>query len=192
MSTQIGNASMRRNEQGFTLLEILVTLSIMGVLFVVATASWRSATESRRVTSASNQLAADMRLAHTSATNQLTDWRLVYDDNGDPVTCGTVTADYCLVKVNAAGSPIKRSPRSLPDGTKIIGTNVNPLSSIFAGLFPGSNRALEFNTNGSAEAVGGFDSSVEPDPTIKVGPSGGGTPQKVSVKPATSRVKNAG
>ncbi len=136
------NPYFRIDERGFTLPEVLITIVIMGILFAIATASWQNTIESRRATSAANQVAADMRLAHTSATNQLSDWQIVYDDTGDPITCGTATADYCLIKLDAGGNSIQRLPRTLPDGTKILGTNLNLVPTL-AALFPGSNRALD-------------------------------------------------
>ena len=81
-----------------------------------------------RVEAAADQLAADMRLAHTSATQQLTDWRVVLMHDGAPLAACS-EADYCLVKLKSAydagdgppaldpGSPLK--PRELPAGTKI-------------------------------------------------------------------------
>src|SRR5215218_9103079 len=45
----------------------------MGIVFAIASSSWFGAIESRRVDSATNQLVADLRLAHTQAKNRLTD-----------------------------------------------------------------------------------------------------------------------
>ena len=43
----------------------------MGIVFAIASSTWFDAAESRGVDSAANQLAADLRLAHTKATNKL-------------------------------------------------------------------------------------------------------------------------
>ncbi len=176
------------NERGFTLPEVLITIVVMGILFAIATASWQNVVESRRATSAANQIAADMRLAHTSATNQLSDWQMIYDNAGDPITCGTATADYCLVKLDAGGNPIQSLPRTLPDGTKILGTNLNLVLTLDA-LFPGSNTAFAFDTDGSAEAVNGFAASgVEPNPTVRIGADDGDPIHRISMTTATSRI----
>ena len=68
---------LRKDKQGFTLPEVLTTIAILGILVTIAVIIWLGILEQRRVDAAANQLAADMRLAHTSATNQLTDWRVV-------------------------------------------------------------------------------------------------------------------
>src|SRR5215217_5322234 len=73
--------SLRRglwqHEHGFTMTEVLITIVIMGIVFAIATSTWFRVVESRRVDSATNQLAADLRLAHTSATNRLENWQVI-------------------------------------------------------------------------------------------------------------------
>jgi prepilin-type N-terminal cleavage/methylation domain-containing protein len=59
------------DERGFTLVEVLVTIISMGVVLAIALPVFFDVMEGRRVDSATNQLAADLRLAHTRATNRL-------------------------------------------------------------------------------------------------------------------------
>jgi prepilin-type N-terminal cleavage/methylation domain-containing protein len=61
------------DERGFTLFEVIATIIIMGIVFAIASSTWFKVAESRRVDSATNQVVADLRLAHTQATNRLTD-----------------------------------------------------------------------------------------------------------------------
>ncbi len=61
-----------QSERGFTLIEVMITIIVMGVLAAIAMSSWFGVVESRRVDSAANRVAADMRQAHSSATNRLT------------------------------------------------------------------------------------------------------------------------
>ena len=65
------------DERGFTLAELLITIVIMGIVFAIASSSWFKAVESRRVDSGTHQVAADLRLAHTQATNRLTDYSFI-------------------------------------------------------------------------------------------------------------------
>src|SRR5919112_1207884 len=60
------------DERGLTLVEVLVTIIMMGIVFAIASSTWFKVAESRRVDSATNQVVADLRLAHTQATNRLT------------------------------------------------------------------------------------------------------------------------
>ncbi len=93
-----------KNERGFTLGEVLITIVIMGIVFAIASSTWQGTIESRQVDSATNQLAADLRLAHTQATNRLVKYQVVLT-NG--------SSGY---QVGPAGS---LKTRTLPDDVKI-------------------------------------------------------------------------
>jgi prepilin-type N-terminal cleavage/methylation domain-containing protein len=67
----------RGDQRGYTLPEVLIVIAIVGILIAIAIIIWLGILERRRVDAAANQLATDLRLANTSATNQLTDWRVV-------------------------------------------------------------------------------------------------------------------
>lgn len=109
----------------------MVTILVMGILTAIGVVSWLSLLEERRVESAANQVAADLRLAHSRATNQLTDWRIVFvgsnpGESVNTVNCGGTQADYCMVKlkeVYETGSPapvvVQTIVRDLPEGTII-------------------------------------------------------------------------
>jgi prepilin-type N-terminal cleavage/methylation domain-containing protein len=92
-------------ERGFTLPEVLIVIVLMGILFAIASSSWFGVVESRRVDSATNQMVSDLRSAHTSATNRLSNWRVEID---------TGTPNY---RIGPSGGAL--SPRSLPEGTKL-------------------------------------------------------------------------
>ena len=77
-----------RDERGFTLVEVLITIILMGILFAIASSMLFGVVESRRVDSATNQLAADLRLAHTRATNRLEKWQVVLDGDSSTYTIG--------------------------------------------------------------------------------------------------------
>ncbi len=89
------HAGTWRDERGFTLPELLTTIAILAILIVIAVIILLGIWERRRVNAAVNQLAADMRLAHTSAANQLTDWRVVLVPNRGQ----NDKPDYYLVKL---------------------------------------------------------------------------------------------
>src|SRR5215203_3381754 len=62
------------DEHGFTLIELLVTIVIMGFLFsIVAISAWGGWMDGFQVNSATNQLVADLRQAHSKAMNRLAD-----------------------------------------------------------------------------------------------------------------------
>ena len=90
--------------------EVMITIIILGILAGIAIPSWFGIVESRAVDSATNQLTADIRLAHTSATNRLTDWAIVTNPASFATaasltfTGGAPTGrDYYLVQIPSSG-----------------------------------------------------------------------------------------
>lgn len=177
-----------RDEQGFTMTEVLIVVVLIGIVVGIASASWFGLVESRRVTSATNQLVADLRLSHSSASNQLVKWHLAYMVNGNTFGCGSVSdADYCLLRVD--GSTVTPTPRRLPDDTRILSTNVDTTPPLNLLTY---DRAIEFGADGSARALGTLGIPVilsTGDPCIRVGADDGSPSHIVQVNTGTSRVQ---
>jgi prepilin-type N-terminal cleavage/methylation domain-containing protein len=141
------------DERGFSLIELTIVIILMGIVFAIASSSWFGAAESRRVDSAANQLAADLRLAHTKATNQLvqqtvtvplTDGSSQYTVTGegmrdlddDDEHLVTVDGSHTIVfepngeaQFVSGGNPITVIGNSAPDGAPSHTIDVNPLTS---------------------------------------------------------------
>lgn len=185
---------IRRDEQGFTLPEVLTTIAILGILIAIAIIIWLGLLEQSRVDAATNQLVADLRLANTRATNQLTDWRVVLnpektDESGDP--------DYYMVKLaqpydpDIAGNPSPAvasgtppRPRHFPANVKIVNIRGNLDSGdwIVPPSTANTTRTMEFNSDGTMR----FYQAVSGSTCVTVD----GDPQnRVTVLAATSRVK---
>jgi prepilin-type N-terminal cleavage/methylation domain-containing protein len=188
---RLRNAIIGRDERGFTLPEVLTVVAIMGILLAIAVIIWLRMLEQRRVDAATNQLVADLRLAHTNATNQLTDWRVVLvpeiaDESDGP--------DYYLVKLAtpyptvppSAPVVIESTPRTFSGNVKIVNI-AGPLDSGAGGwaVAPsvvGQTRTLEFNTDGGMKFYGAVSGST--CVTIDNNPE-----NRLIVTAATSRVK---
>jgi Tfp pilus assembly protein FimT len=178
-----------------------MTIVIMGILLSIATSSWFGIVESRRVDSATNQLAADMRLAHSSATNRLAPAKIVFNRTGAAVTCGSSQADYCLVQPTSSGT-VKNISRYLPDSdypndpadppkrlVKLVSQSIPVDAS-------GTTSTIQFNSNGSAETLGSAVTNpvitvrVESDSASATCAASHAKPcHDVALTPATSRVK---
>jgi type IV fimbrial biogenesis protein FimT len=135
-----------RSEQGFTLPELIIVIVLMGIVLAIASSSWFEAVESRRVTSATNQVVADMRLAHTSATNRLGTAKIIFSNQGNTITCNGVSANYCLVVPVVGGTQSK--PRTLPSNTVVSSPNLLP------DVAGGTTSTILFASDGSATTVG--------------------------------------
>src|ERR671920_1486238 len=86
------------DERGYTLPEILTAVSIMSIILAIGIIILLALLERWRVEAAADQFAADLRLAHTRATEQLTDWRGGFMHRGTPPR-SFASADYCIVKL---------------------------------------------------------------------------------------------
>lgn len=154
-----------RDERGFTLPEVLTTIAILGILLAIAMVMWNSVIEARRVDAAANQLASDMRLAHTRATNQLTDWRLKVN---------TGSRKYELQRLDSVdGEEVEAETidKLLPEGTKVLSTTAGPSSY------------MEFNSDGTVAAP------VGPSGNVEVSATDDEPCQKITFISATSRIK---
>ena len=174
---KIWHGRLRREEQGFTLPELMATIVILGILAVIAVLIFLALLERWRVNTAANQLASDLRLAHQSATNQLTDWRVVLvPEQGDDET-----PDYYLVKLESAykskgGKPEveKFIPRTLPANVRVM-AQINKSKKAIqddkgndyyvspVGSTSSPTRTLEFNSDGAMTGYGG-----SPSGTVRV------------------------
>jgi len=162
------------DERGFTLPEVLMTIVVMGIVIAIASSTWFRVVESRTVDSAANQLASDLRLAHTRATNQLTDWRVqIFTDRGDPGQ-----ADYKVMRPSDGFT----SERFLPEDSMVSSTGTELNES-------GGSRTLRFRSTGDVEAVGDF-GDTDHDGEIRITVTVDGNPSRsMTVVPTTSRVK---
>ena len=160
------------DERGYTLPEILTAVSIMSIILAIGIIVLLALLERWRVEAAADQFAADLRLAHTRATEQLTDWRVVFMNDGTPLSrCSS--ADYCMVKLSVpygAGDPTpalaEETPqvrRELPEWTKIKDVTFDPdcshgdpnaaIPPSYCGTQGGATRTLEFNSNGTVRTL---------------------------------------
>lgn len=150
------------DERGFTLPELLVTIAILGILIAIAIIIWLGILEQRRVDAAARQFAADLRLAHSSATNQLAEWRITYNRG---------TPNYELRKVGKSDV----TSRSLPEGTKVLSASNMPSAN--------NTATVELNPDGSGTAFYGCST------TIRISSTDGNPYHDIGFVCATSKVE---
>ena len=147
------------DEHGFTLTEVMVVIVVMGIVFGIASSTWFGIAESRRVDSAVNQVAADLRLAHSRAANRLEDWRIELDAD---------TRDYRMYRIDPdTGASTLFSSNTLPERTEFL-----PAMGV---------SAIVFEPAGDAQITGAGN--------IRIAADDGSPCGEIEVNPVTSRVE---
>jgi prepilin-type N-terminal cleavage/methylation domain-containing protein len=180
-----GEPRFCKDEEGFTLPEVMIVIVLMGILFGIASSTWFGVVESRRVDAATNQVLSDLRLAHTSSTNRLTEYRVAYVPGGQINCAGFTDADYCMLQ--QTGGSYQQKARYLPERTEISSTNLGIDSTIVTLLGSADARTVRFSADGAAESGGGLVSGS--DIRVTVASDDGAPCNVLDVNPATARVK---
>jgi prepilin-type N-terminal cleavage/methylation domain-containing protein len=152
------------DESGFTLLEVIVTIMLMGILFAIASSFWFGLVEDRRVNAATNQMVSELHFAHTSATNRLQDWKVDLQANSRTYSIGPCPdPDVCAAPLPPA------SERSLEEGTEVRSSG--------GGLV----EQVVFEPNGDAQITGAG--------LIRIVAEDGAPCHEIEINEATSRVR---
>ena len=83
---------IRRNISGFSLLELMVTLSIGALIMTMAVPSFRNSINNQRMTSATNELVMSLTLAKSEAIKRVT--YVTVCKSSDGATCTGNTSDW--------------------------------------------------------------------------------------------------
>ncbi len=148
------------DERGFTLIEVLVTILIMGIVFAIAVPTWQSVTEGRAVDSATNQVVADLRLAQTNASNRLAPYTVTFDNANQRYTIGPSSGGTSQI-------------RTMPDRAR----------------FTTTITSIQFSADGKAAVNPSGIAADSAADKVQIGTAGTPGMHEVKVNRVTSRVK---
>jgi type IV fimbrial biogenesis protein FimT len=155
-----------QHEHGFTLMEVMITILIMGIVFGIASSTWFGVVESRRVDSATNQMVSELHFAHNSSTNRLEDWKVDLQANSRTYSIGPCPdPDVCAAPLPPA------SERSLLEEE---GTEVRPSEG-------GMVEEVVFEPNGDAQITGAG--------RIRIAAADGSPCHEIEINEATSKIR---
>ena len=167
MKTQPAGHRRRRDERGFSLIELTVTMAVIGLMAMIGLPSMQDWLERYRVRTATQEMAAAVQLQRMRAVSQNADFSIDFDASG-----GT----YALYQGDpSTGTLLDPLPHDLPMGVAYSG-NSDPVDT--------PNDELIFHSDGS------LNDSTASDDQIFLGNSMGDV-FTVTVNRATGRVEVA-
>ena len=97
---------MSRNNSGFTLIELIVVITIIGLAITLATPSWDQVSQKRKITNAAEQVAALLVVAQSEAQKRNQPVSLAFNRNGNQNWCigVSLSANGCDCRVTDSSS----------------------------------------------------------------------------------------
>ena len=127
------------SHKGFTLIELMIVIAIMGIIATMAVPSYQTFMAQRRLNGAARQVMSDLMAARMQAITQNNEFKVFFPDNhqyqilddddndgiadtGEAVHTKDIQTDYYDVTISRTGDPIFY-PRGTAWGTSITVTN---------------------------------------------------------------------
>lgn len=158
---------LRQQVAGFTLIETLIVITMVGVLAAIAAPSWVAFIDKQRLNTAQDQVLRVMREAQLQAKNQKSCWEVSFRDNGTKVQWSThlpsAVSDNCSTTA-VASSWIwndlleEKANRIAIDTTTTLSSSNQPTGAYgiqfqFNGWVNGLPRKITLKTRNSSSSI---------------------------------------
>lgn len=133
--------------RGFTLIELVITMTVIGILAIIAVPSYQNFVESNRLTAATNDLVADLSFIRVEAMKRgasTPQVEVCASSDGASCTTGSTTwASGWIVFLDADSSGTYNT------GDTLLKIHSAPANSLTAVTIPASTNTIIFNRMGS-------------------------------------------
>ncbi|MES1263278.1 MAG: GspH/FimT family pseudopilin [Peristeroidobacter soli] len=114
----------RRSEAGFTMMELLITMTLAGILMAVAVPSFRSAIISNRLTTQANDIVAGMTYARSEAISHNTSVTFCRANLEASTNCSGSSGAWAFWIVRNSGGVLRRGAVPPYDGTYTLSSTL--------------------------------------------------------------------
>jgi type IV fimbrial biogenesis protein FimT len=138
------------NKTGFTLIEMMIVLAIMGILSAIAAPNFMHYMAERRLNGAARMVMSDLMAARQKAVNQNINVTVAFTSTTYTVTGDAtpreIQKDYYDVTLEASGTP-SGNPTFKPRGTADIGTGPQIVVKVTS-LRTGTSKYVKVESTG--------------------------------------------
>lgn len=138
-----------RRGQGFTLVELMVTIAVLAILMAIAVPSFQNQSLSSRLRASANDLAAGVQLARSEAIKRNAVVQLCASSDGS--SCGGGWADGWIVL--AADNTRLHAQAALPAGYKVTAQKEGTGTTVAALKFQASGVGLKLDDEATAASA---------------------------------------
>lgn len=117
--------SLLRQDDGFTLTEIIVAMAIMAILAAIAIPNWSTLLPNYALNSAARQVQSELHRLKSRAAAENAKFRLVFS---------VASASYTIQKDSGSGYTATGESRTLPDGITLANTSATILGFTSRGI----------------------------------------------------------
>ena len=141
------------NKTGFTLIELMIVVAIMGILSAIAAPNFIHYMAERRLNGAARMVMSDLMAARQKAVTQNIDVNVVFtSDHRTYTITGDATArdiqrDYYDVTLEASGTP-SGNPTFKPRGTADTGTDIEIVVTVTSSNLGVSKKYVKVASTG--------------------------------------------